>query len=75
MVTVPVTPQVRRSRTRQSQSSLARDLDARATAALHEAEKMSPGEERIGAANKAAVFRNAAGIHQLLCGKRDASKA
>lgn len=75
MVTAPVTPQVRPSRTRKSKSSLANDLDARAVAALDEAEKMSPGDERIKAANRAAVFRNAASIHELLCGKRDASKA
>jgi hypothetical protein len=75
VVTAPVTPQVSRSRTGKSRSSLAHDLDARATAALDEAEQMSPGDERIEATNRAAVFRNAAGIHELLCGKRDASKA
>jgi len=74
MVTAPVTPQLRPSRTRKSQSSLANDLDARAAAALDEAEKMSPGDGRIEAANRAAVFRNAANLHELLCGKRDASK-
>jgi hypothetical protein len=75
MVTAPVTPQVRRSRARKSPSSLANDLDAKAAAALDEAEKMSPGDGRIEAANRAAVFRNAASLHELLCGKRDASKA
>jgi hypothetical protein len=75
MVTAPVTPQVRPSRTGKSPSSLANDLDARAAAALDEAERMSPGNERIEAANRAAVFRNAASLHELLCGKRDASKA
>jgi hypothetical protein len=74
MVSAPVTPKVRRSRASKSQSSLANNLDARAAAALDEAEKMSPGEERIGAANRAAVFRNAASIHELLCGKRDPSR-
>ena len=75
MVNGPVTPQVRLSRTGKSPSSLANDLDARAAAALHQAEQMSPGDERIEAANRAAVFRNAANLHELLCGKRDISKA
>jgi hypothetical protein len=35
---------------------------------------MSPGDKRIEATNRAAVFRNAASIHGLLGGKRDASK-
>ena len=33
---------------------------------------MPPGDERTEAINKATVFRNAARIHELLCGKRDA---
>jgi len=74
MVSAPVTPKIRRSRIRQSQSLLLNNLDARATAARDEAEKMLPGDERIEAANRAAVFRNAASIHGLLCAKRDASK-
>jgi hypothetical protein len=58
-----------------SQSSLAHDLDARAAAALDEAREMPPGDERTEAINKATVFRNAAEIHELFCGKRDASEA
>ncbi|MBR1280114.1 hypothetical protein JQ624_36445 [Bradyrhizobium sp. AUGA SZCCT0283] len=57
---------------KRSQSSLGHDLDARAAAALDEAQEMPPGDERTEAINKATVFRNAAKIHQLLCGKRDA---
>lgn len=57
---------------KQSQSSLAHDLHARAATALNEAQEMPPGDERTGAINKATVFRNAARIHELLCGKRGA---
>jgi hypothetical protein len=67
-----VTPQDGLSPTRHSQSSLAHDLDARAAAALNGAQEMPPGDERTEAINKATVFRNAARIHELLCGKRDA---
>ena len=67
-----VAPQDGLSPIRQSQSSLAHDLDARAAAALNEAQEMPPGDERTEANNKATVFRNAARIHELLCGKRDA---
>ena len=67
-----VSPQDGLSPIRQSQSSLAHDLDARAAAALNEAREMPPGDERTEAINKATVFRNAARIHELLCGKRDA---
>jgi hypothetical protein len=70
-----VTPQDGLSPIRQSQSSLAHDLDARAAAALNEAREMPPGDERTEANNKATVFRNAARIHELLCGKRDAPEA
>jgi hypothetical protein len=55
---------------KQDQSSLAHDLDAKAVAALAEAREMPPGDERTEAINKAMVFRNAADIHELLCGKR-----
>jgi hypothetical protein len=57
---------------KQSQSSLAHDLADRAATALEEAGEMPPGDERTEANNKATVFRNAARIHELLCGKRDA---
>ncbi|WP_426531486.1 hypothetical protein [Bradyrhizobium sp. McL0615] len=70
-----VTPQDGLSPIKQSQSSLAHNLDARAAAALDEAKEMPPGDERIEAINKATVFRNAARIHEMLCGKRDAPEA
>jgi len=57
---------------KQAQSSLAYDLEARAVAALAEAREMPPGDERTEAINKAMVFRNAADIHEVLCGKRGA---
>ena len=57
---------------KQSQSSLVHDLADRAATALDEAREMPPGDERTEANNKATVFRNAARIHELLCGKRDA---
>jgi len=57
-----------------SQSSLGHDLGARAAAALDEAQEMPPGDERTEAINKATVFRNAAEIHELLCGKRNVSE-
>jgi hypothetical protein len=70
-----VSPQDGPSSVKQSQSSLGHDLGARAAAALDEAQEMPPGDERTEAINKAAVFRNAAEIHALFCGKRDASEA
>ena len=65
-----VTPQDGRSPIKQSQSSLAHDLDARALIALGEAREMPPGDERNEATHKAIVLRNAAEMHELLCGKR-----
>ena len=58
------------SRIKQSQSSLAHDLDARAVTALDEAREMPPGDERNEATHKAVVLRNAAEMHEMLCGKR-----
>jgi hypothetical protein len=55
---------------RQSQSSLAHDLDARAVIALDEAREMPPGEERTEATHKAIILRNAVELQELLCGKR-----
>ena len=55
---------------KQSQSSLAHDLDARAVIALGEAREMPPGDERTEATHKAIVLRNAAELHEMLCGKR-----
>ena len=56
----------------QPQSSLGHDLGARAVIALDEARAMPPGDERTEATHKAIVLRNAAELHQLLCGKRGA---
>jgi hypothetical protein len=52
-----------------SQSSLGDDLNARAAAALDEAQEIPPGDERTEAINKATVFRNAAEIHRLSLGR------
>ena len=52
------------------QSSLGRDLDAGAVAAMDGAREMPPGDERTEAIHKAMVFRNAAELHEMLCGKR-----
>ena len=60
---------------KQSQSSLAHDLGARAAIALDEAREMPPGDERTEAMHKAMVLRNAAEIQQLLGGKRGAPAA
>jgi hypothetical protein len=57
---------------KQSQSSLAHDLDARVVIALDKARVMPPGDERTEATHKAIVLRNAVEIHELLCGKRGA---
>jgi hypothetical protein len=67
-----VSPQVVLPANKQSQSSLAHDLDARAAMALDEAREMPPGDERNEATHKAIVLRNAAEMHELLCGKRGA---
>ena len=58
------------SRIKQSQSSLAHDLDARAVIALDEAREMPPGDERAEATHKAIILRNAAEMHEWLCAKR-----
>lgn len=60
------------SRQKETQSSLAHDLNAGAVAALDEAREMPPGYERTEAIHKATVFRNAAEIHRLLGRKRGA---
>ena len=66
-------PQDGLSPVKQSQSSLGHDLGARAVIALDEAREMPPGDERTGATHRAAVLRNAAELHDLLCGKRGAA--
>jgi hypothetical protein len=58
--------------TNRIQSSLAHDLKARAVAALDKAREMPTGDGRTEAIHKATVFRNAAEIRELLCGKRGA---
>ena len=60
---------------KQSQLSLAHELEARAVLAQNEAREMPPGEERTEATHRAAVLRNAAELHELLCGKRGAPTA
>lgn len=54
---------------KQTQSSLARELDARAVVALDEAREMPPGDQRKEAMNKAMILRNAAEMHGHLCSK------
>jgi len=58
--------------TNRIQSSLAHNLKARAVAAPDEAREMPTGDGRTEAIHKATVFRNAAEIHELLCGNRSA---
>jgi hypothetical protein len=65
-------PQDGPSSIKQSQSSLGHDLGARAVIALDEAREMPPGDARTEATHRAIVLRNAAELHQLLCGKRSA---
>jgi hypothetical protein len=67
-----VTPRDGLSPIKQSQSSLGHDLDARAVIALDEAREMPPGDERTEAVHKAIALRNAAELHEWLCGKRGA---
>jgi hypothetical protein len=67
-----VTPQDGPSSIEQSQSSLGDDLGARALIALDAAREMPPGDARTEATHKAIVLRNAAELHELLCGKRGA---
>jgi hypothetical protein len=57
---------------KRTQSTLAHDLDARAAATLEEARAMPPGDERTEAMHKATTLRNAAEMHEVLCGKPDA---
>jgi hypothetical protein len=54
------------------QSSLARELDAQAAAALDEARGMAPGDQRKEAMNKATILRNAAEMHGHLFRKSGA---
>jgi len=54
---------------KQAQSTLAHDLDAKASAALDAAREMPPGDERSEAMHQAMALRNAADMHGFLCGK------
>ena len=54
---------------KQTQSSLARELDARAVVALDEAREMPPGDQRKEAMNRAMTLRNAAEMHEHFCSK------
>ena len=58
--------------TNRIQSSLAHNPKASAVAALDEAREMPTGDGRTEVIHKATVFRNAAEIHELLCGNRSA---
>ena len=60
------------SRQKETPSTLVRDLNAGAVAALDEAREMPPGDERTEALHKAMIFRNAAEIHWHLGRKRGA---
>lgn len=54
---------------KQAQSSLARELDARAAIALDEARGIPPGDQHTEAMNKAMILRNAAEMHEHFCSK------
>jgi hypothetical protein len=43
--------------------------------ALSSTREMPPGDERTEATHRAIVLRNAAELHELLCGKRSAPAA
>ena len=60
------------SRQKQNPSTLAQDLNTGAVAAMDKAREMPPGDERTEATHRAIVLRNAAELHELLCGKRSA---
>jgi hypothetical protein len=56
-------------------SSLAKELEARAVAALDEAREMLSGNRRTEAMNKAMILRNAAEMHEHFFSKRRAGPA
>ena len=58
------------SRQKQNPSTLARDLNTGAAAALDKAREMPPGDERTEAMHKAMALRNAAELQHLLGRKR-----
>jgi len=57
---------------KQTQSSVADELNIRAVAALDEAREMLPGDGRAEAMNKAMILRNAVEVHEHFCAKGDA---
>jgi len=54
---------------KQTQSSVADELNIRAVAALDEAREMLPGDGRAEAMNKAMILRNAVEVHEHFCAK------
>ncbi len=58
--------------TKRTRPSLAKELDARAVAALDEARVMPSGDQRTEAMNKAMILRNAAEMHEHFFGKSGA---
>jgi len=50
--------------TKRTRPSLAKEMDARAVAALDEARGIPPGDQRTEAMNKAMILRNAAEMHE-----------
>jgi hypothetical protein len=54
---------------KQTQSSVADELNIRAVAALDEAREMLPGDGRAEAMNRAMILRNAVEIHEHFCAK------
>jgi hypothetical protein len=58
--------------TKRTEPSLARELDARAVAALAEARRVPAGDQRTEAMNKAMVLRNAAEMHDYFVSKSGA---
>jgi hypothetical protein len=55
--------------TKRTRPSLAKELDARAVAALDEARGIPPGDQRTEAMNKAMILRNAVEVHEHFCAK------
>ena len=58
--------------TKRTRPSLAKELSARAVAALDEAREIPPGEQHTKAMNKAVILRNAAEMHEHFLSKSGA---
>ncbi|SIO54218.1 NikR C terminal nickel binding domain-containing protein [Bradyrhizobium erythrophlei] len=58
--------------TKRTRPSLAKELDARAVAALDEVRGIPPGDQRTEAMNKAMILRNAAEMHEHFFSKSGA---